>query len=133
MINQFFPAPAADQFCELTNQTQQTKMNKTSINDEDIEAEIREGFEEEIREAITESVNEAIEEERNELYDSVFKEFQDEIDERLKEVIADREKELWDKVSPEVRPSSVKFGMMIFRIVGHDDYSTPAFSAAALK
>ena len=44
----------------------------------------------------------------------------------------------WEIIKAKVRlmgltPSAVKFGMVIFRVVGNDDYAALAIEAAALK
>ena len=44
----------------------------------------------------------------------------------------------WEVIKAKVRfvfltPSAVKFGVVIFRVVGNDDHAAPAMEAAALK
>jgi len=44
----------------------------------------------------------------------------------------------WEVIKAKVRfvfltPSAVKFGVVVFRVVGNDDHAAPAIEAAALK
>ena len=44
----------------------------------------------------------------------------------------------WEVIKAKVRfvfltPSAVKFGVVVFRVVGYDDHAAPAIEAAALK